>query len=77
MVQDISRRWQDEPEAKNIENYPNPEDVPRDLKDRLAVELLVKAQCPDCHFDDFYYSSESRQTIECNGVDCDCEFLLP
>lgn len=77
MVQDINRRWTDEPEAKNITNYPDPDRIPRPLKDRLATELIVEAACPACVHSDFFYSSSSQQTVECTDHDCDEEFILP
>ncbi len=77
MTQDISRRWPDEPEPKQITNYPDPERIPQPIKDRLAMELLVEVVCPGCTAESFYYSSNSQQTVECDADDCDCEFLLP
>ncbi|MDS0474034.1 hypothetical protein [Natrinema sp. 1APR25-10V2] len=77
MVQDIQRRYMDGREAKNIKNYPDPENVPRNLVNRLAVELLVEATCPACHRSAHYYSSNSLQEIECTNADCDEEFLIP
>lgn len=47
MTQDIKRRWADKDEAKNIRNYPNPEDIPQPLKDRLAMEMIVETMGRD------------------------------
>ncbi len=77
MTQDIQRRWNDEPEAKSITNYPDPERIPSSLKDRLAMELVVECVCPKCTHESFYYSNDSTQTVECDADDCDEEFLLP
>lgn len=77
MTQDIERRYHDEPEAKSITNYPDPDSVPRSLKDRLAVELVVRAKCPKCCEPDYYYSCSTDNIVECSTDDCGEEFLLP
>jgi hypothetical protein len=77
MTQDIKRRYHDEPEAKSITNYPDPDSVPKSLKDRLAVELVVRATCPECCVQNHFYSGGTDNIVECPTDDCDEEFLLP
>ncbi len=77
MSQDITRRWIDEDEAKQIVNYPDPDQIPSSLKDRVAVELIVRAMCPYCTHNAYYYSESSTHTVECRADDCTEEFVLP
>jgi len=77
-MQDLYRfkRW-DGDRAAEINNHPNTDEIPEDLRARILSEFAVKASCRHCHESHFYYSLHTVNEVDCRNPDCNHEIVLP
>lgn len=62
---------------EKLERHIDIKGIPQDLMERLAYELVVRAECPECGHEDLYVDlPRCFDEEECKNSNCDAELLF-